>query len=213
VSQSGDVKEPKRIADVDFWRGFALVVILIDHVPRNILDRLTPQNVGFSDAAEGFIFLSGVSVSLAYLPKFQKVGFGWLVRRCARRAVKLYLGQIALAVGGVAIAVGAAKLAGDNAVATRQGLSPFLESPLSSLLGIVMLSYQPNYSTILSTYVILMLWAPVVLLLASRNPTLALLASLAIYAVGRRHGEAQYNHWFFNPLAWQLVFSIAFSAA
>jgi hypothetical protein len=37
---------------------------------------------------------------------------------------------------------------------------------------------------------------------------LALLVSFAIYAVGRRHGAVQYDHWFFNPLRWQLVFSI-----
>jgi hypothetical protein len=208
MSESGDVKERKRVPDVDFWRGFALVVILIDHVPHNILDLLTPQNFGFSDAAEGFIFLSGVSVSLAYSPMFRRAGFGWLVGRCARRAIKLYFVHIALAVGTVAIALGAAKLAGDNAVATRQGLDPFLDSPFSALLGIATLTYHPNYSNILPIYVIFMLWAAVVLPLASRNPTLALLVSFAIYAVGRRHGEVQYDHWFFNPLRWQLVFSI-----
>jgi hypothetical protein len=208
MSQSGDLRGRKRVPDVDFWRGFALVVILIDHVPWNILDSFTPQNFGFSDAAEAFIFLSGASVSLAYLPTFEKAGFGSLVSRCARRAIKLYFVQIALAVVGVAIAVGAAKLVGDNGVATSQGLYPFLESPISSLLGIALLTYQPNYSCILPVYVIFMLWAPIVLLLASRNPTLALLASLGIYAVGRGHGDVQPGHWGFNPLTWQLVFSI-----
>jgi hypothetical protein len=66
----------KRIPEIDFWRGFALIVILIDHVPRNGLDRLTPKNFGFSDAAEAFIFLSGVSVSLAYAPKLQNAASG-----------------------------------------------------------------------------------------------------------------------------------------
>jgi hypothetical protein len=51
--------------EIDFWRGLALVVILIEHIPRNVLDSLTPQNFGFSDAAEAFVFLSGVSLGLS----------------------------------------------------------------------------------------------------------------------------------------------------
>ena len=80
VSQAGNNIKRKRILEIDFWRGFALIVILIDQVPRNGLDRLTPQNFGFSDAAEVFVFLSGVSVTLAYAPTLQKAGFGGLVK-------------------------------------------------------------------------------------------------------------------------------------
>src|ERR1700722_878164 len=88
MSQAG--ADIKRIPEIDFWRGCALIVILVDHVPWNGLDKLTPQNFGFSDAAEAFVFLSGVSVSLAYGPTLRKAGFGSLVRRCATRAAKLY---------------------------------------------------------------------------------------------------------------------------
>jgi hypothetical protein len=57
VSQAGAGIKRKRIPEIDFWRGFALVVILVDHVPWNGLDYLTPRNFGFSDAAEAFVFL------------------------------------------------------------------------------------------------------------------------------------------------------------
>ena len=56
----------KRIDGIDFWRGLALLTIFIDHVPENIFQHVTQQNFGFSDAAELFVFLSGVSVALAY---------------------------------------------------------------------------------------------------------------------------------------------------
>jgi hypothetical protein len=72
MSQSGDLTGRKRVPEVDFWRGFALVVILIDHVPKNIVDFCKLQNFGFSDAAEGFIFLSFSSLlgiaTLGYQP-------------------------------------------------------------------------------------------------------------------------------------------------
>ena len=71
MSQAAAGIKRKRIPEIDFWGGFALIIILIDHVPRNGLDRLTPKNFGFSDAAEAFVFLSGVSVSLAYAPSLR----------------------------------------------------------------------------------------------------------------------------------------------
>lgn len=151
-------RDRKRVRDIDFWRGVALIVILIDHVPSNILGSLTPKNFGFSDAAEVFVFVSGVSVSLAYRPMFEKAGFGWLAGRCGRRAVKLYFVQIALTVSTVAIALAAAKAIGDEGVATRQGLSEFILSPLSALVDVALLN-NPGIADILPLYMILLLWA------------------------------------------------------
>ena len=42
----------KRIDGIDFWRGLALLMIFIDHVPENVFQHVTQQNFGFSDAAE-----------------------------------------------------------------------------------------------------------------------------------------------------------------
>jgi hypothetical protein len=208
MSRAGADIKRKRIPEVDFWRGFALIVILVDHVPRNGLDRLTPQNFGFSDAAETFVFLSGVSVSLAYAPTLQKAGFGGLVKRCATRAAKLYLVQIAMVACNIAIPVAAAKVVGDEGVALRQGLSWFVNSPVSSLAAAATLFYQANYSDVLALYVVLMLWAPVIIFLASRSPAWALLASIAVYVAGRGRAGGSFDGWYFNPFAWQLVFAI-----
>jgi hypothetical protein len=208
MSRAGADIKRKRIPEIDFWRGFALIVILVDHVPRNGLDRLTPQNFGFSDAAETFVFLSGVSVSLAYAPTLQKAGFGGLVKRCATRAAKLYLVQIAMVACNIAIPVAAAKVVGDEGVALRQGLSWFVGSPVSSLVGAATLFYQTNFSDVLALYVVLMLWAPVVIFLASRSPAWALLASIAVYVAGRGRAGGGGDGWYFNPFAWQLVFAI-----
>jgi hypothetical protein len=175
---------------------------------------LTPQNFGFSDAAEAFVFLSGVSVSLAYAPTLWKAGFGYLIRRCATRAAKLYLVQIAMVVCSIAIPLAAAYVVGDQRIALGQGFSQFNNAPLASLVGVATLTYQPNGSNVLALYVVLMLWAPVIIFLASRSPAWALVASIAVYAAGRGRGGGDLGDgWSRNPLAWQLVFAIGIICA
>ena len=44
---------------LDFFRGVALFLIFADHIPGNVLSHFTVQSLGFSDAAEIFIFVSG----------------------------------------------------------------------------------------------------------------------------------------------------------
>jgi len=59
-----------RIDGIDFWPGFALRTMFIDHLPENIFQYVTLANFGFSDAAELFVFLSGASVALAHGSRF-----------------------------------------------------------------------------------------------------------------------------------------------
>jgi hypothetical protein len=213
VSRAETVIRRKRIPEIDFWRGFALIVILIDHVPWNGLDFLTPRNFGFSDAAEAFVFLSGVSASLAYGPTLSKAGFGRLVGRCVSRAGKLYLVQIAMVACNIAIPLAAATVVGDQGIELGQGISRFVASPVSSIVSAAALAYQPNYSGVLALYVVLILWAPVVIVLASRNSALALFASVVVYVAGRGRVFDDGSGWIFNPFAWQLLFAIGIICA
>ncbi len=55
--------------------------------------------------------------------------------------------------------------------------------------------------------------APVALALALRGPYLALIVSVGLYAAARTFGINLPNWpeaggWFFNPIAWQLVFTL-----
>src|SRR5438094_3360480 len=84
----------KRIDGIDFWRGLALLTIFIDHVPENVFQHVTQKNFGFSDAAELFVFLSGVSVALAYGTRFFDGETVGAVRALLRRAFTLYWVQI-----------------------------------------------------------------------------------------------------------------------
>ena len=61
-------EESGRMHDLrlDFFRSIALFLIFIDHIPGNVLSHFTIQSIGFSDAAEIFIFISGYTVALVY---------------------------------------------------------------------------------------------------------------------------------------------------
>jgi len=48
---------------LDLFRGLALWLIFLDHVPNNILAWFTIRNYGFSDATEIFIFISGYTAA------------------------------------------------------------------------------------------------------------------------------------------------------
>ena len=203
---------------------FALIVILVDHIPGCILETLTLKNFGFSDAAEVFVFLSGVSVGLAYLPRFQQGGFRAVLNGCWTRAFRLYLVHIALTAAALLVLVivveNANPIASPERVsrfATSEGLSQFLKSPIPSLRDVALLRYHPA-ATILPLYVTLMLWAPFALALALWDMRLALLISAGIYAAGRGPRLAleprfELAGWYFNPLTWQLVFTIGLVCA
>ena len=61
---------PARARDLrlDVFRGLCLVMIYINHTPTTIYERWTSRNFGFSDAAEGFVLMSGIAAGLAYAP-------------------------------------------------------------------------------------------------------------------------------------------------
>ena len=88
VSETRQPPRPRWDA-IDFWRGLLFCTILVNHVPGNIFEYLTSRNIGFSDAAEGFIFLSGLSLALAYGRKFASSGAGQATRTMLGRAVRL----------------------------------------------------------------------------------------------------------------------------
>jgi hypothetical protein len=207
-----------RVRDIDFWRGAVLIAILIDHIPGNPLENWTPRNFGLSDSAEAFVFLSGLSVGLIYLPRAFKYGLEPVAGGCLKRALKLYGVHIALTVAALLV-FGAAYLAsGVPDLIQAHGRSFVFGSPGNGLLGLALLSHQLGYFNILPLYIVLMLWAPVAVALAQRGPMLALTVSIGLYAAARAFGLNLPNWpepggWFFNPIAWQLVFTLGVVSA
>jgi hypothetical protein len=208
----------QRIGAIDFWRGAILVVILVDHIPGNLLEAVTPRNFGLSDSAESFVFLSGLSLGLVYYERTVKAGLGDVMRRCFTRAFCIYGVHIAITFCALAIFGAAYVLSGLPDLIEVQGRTFVFHSPLQGILGVLALTQQLGYFNILPMYVVLMLLSPVILALASANAPLALGASATVYVATRLIGFELPNwpesgSWFFNPLAWQLIFTLGIVAA
>ena len=207
-----------RVSSIDFWRGAVLIAILVDHIPGNLLEFATPRNFGISDSAEAFVFLSGLSVGLIYLPRARKYGFETVALSCLKRAFKLYRVHLAMTVGALAIFAAAYSMSGVEKLMAMHGRSVVFGSPASGLTGLALLSHQLGYFNILPLYIVLMLWAPLALALALRDPRVALAVSVGLYVASRALGLHLPNWpepgaWFFNPFAWQLVFTIGLLCA
>jgi hypothetical protein len=208
-----------RIRDIDFWRGAVLIAILIDHIPGNPLENWTPRNFGLSDSAEAFVFLSGLSVGLIYVPRAYKYGIEPVAGGCFKRALKLYGVHIALTLAALVVFGAAYWMSGVSDLIQAHGRSfVFGGAPANGLLGLALLSHQLGYFNILPLYIVLMLWAPVVLALALRGPLLALIVSIVLYTAARAFGLnlpnwPQPGGWFFNPMAWQLIFTLGLVSA
>lgn len=201
----------KRIDSIDFWRGVALVAILVNHIPGNVLGALTPRNFSFSDSAELFVFLSGVSVHLAYGERLARGSSAALA--LARRTAKIYGAHVALTTVALTLFWVAKDFTPNDLLGAEYGrATPFLD-PLRGVLGILALSHQVAYFNILPLYVVLMASAPLLLALALRGRVAMLAASAALYAGARIAGVnlpswPEPGGWYFNPFAWQFLFAL-----
>lgn len=202
-----------RIESIDFWRGAVLAAIFVNHIPGNILGYLTPRNYGFSDAAEAFVFLSGLSVALAYARRFKAAPKWTASAPLLSRAMRLYAAHLGLTVIALALFGAATLLTGQDQFLAEHGRSaPFLD-PLRGLVGVATLGHQIGYFNILPLYVALLLFAPLLFLVGLRNRWRMLLLSAGIYAVARFTGAnlpswPEPGVWFFNPMTWQLMFAL-----
>src|SRR5215468_7523342 len=94
---------PRTPNAVDFWRGYALVSIFINHIPGLYYERFTHRNVSISDSAELFVFLAGWSLGLLVRSSDQTASPMPLMLRLGGRAVKIYAAQILISSLALAI--------------------------------------------------------------------------------------------------------------
>jgi hypothetical protein len=198
---------------IDFWRGLVLVIIFVNHVPGNILENLTPRNFGFSDAAEAFVFISGLSVAMVYYPRLPKGDVLDVVRRCLRRSFELYRMHLIMTGAAVALFSVGYVISNDVGMLEAHGRGTVFDDTARGITGVLLLGHQLGYFNILPLYIALMLWAPVAMILMRIHVALAAVVSVGIYALARADVLAipswpEPGRWFFNPFAWQLLFTI-----
>src|SRR3954454_15232656 len=81
---------------LDLFRGLALWLIFLDHIPSNVVSWITIRNYGFSDATEIFIFISGYTAAFVYGGAMTERGFVISGARILRRAWQIYVAHVFL---------------------------------------------------------------------------------------------------------------------
>lgn len=209
------VSLPKRRRDarIDVLRGIALVMIFVNHVPGTVFEYATTRNFGFSDAAEGFVFLSGLSAVLAYAGGLAARPLWPGIRRIWKRAWALYLVHLMVTFWALAIVAATLRYGGSGTLIGKDNFQFLVSDPLGVLIGLPVLGHQFGYVNILPLYATLLLAAPAMIMAAVRWPYATLAASIALWAAaGLTHFDLPNlplpGGWFFNPFAWQLLFAL-----
>jgi hypothetical protein len=201
----------KRDLRLDFFRGLALCMIFINHLPNNFYERFTNRNFGFSDSAEGFVLMSGMAAGIAYGAVFARVSLWRAVAKVWGRAWQLYQTHLVITVLAIGIVAAGALLFGIVDPLFKNNLKALWGTPLKTIVGFVTLGHQMGYVNILPMYMVLLLATPFFILVGRKHPyALALFAVLgwALSAHFRINLPAYPNAggWFFNPFCWQLLF-------
>jgi hypothetical protein len=211
--RTGSLRDPR----LDVFRGLALVMIFINHVPGTVYEVLTSRNFGLSDAAEGFVLMSGIAAGLAYGRGMRHGPYWPTVGRIWHRAWTLYLVHLLTVAWAIAIAAATARHFGETRLLFANELGVLFRDPTGFLIGVPLLTHQLGYLNILPLYAVLLLVAPALLWLGQRRPRLLLALSALLWLLT---GLREWNlpnfpnpgGWHFNPLAWQLIFVIGLVA-
>ena len=202
---------------IDAFRGLALVMIFFNHAPGNWMSGLTLRQFGFSDAAELFVLISGFTCAAVFGRVFDRQGWRAGTRRLGRRVGKLYVRHVILIVGLASAVVVAARAFEDPAYFEMFNLAPLASDTYGALGQMLLLNYQLPYLNILPLYIVLLAVFPLTYMLLRVGRFAALAVSIAVYAGAHVFGWTltEYpsgNGWFFNPFAWQLLFTVGAAA-
>jgi hypothetical protein len=195
---------------LDLFRGLALWLIFIDHVSPDILTWFTIRNYGFSDAAEIFIFISGYTAAFVYGRAMFESGFVIATARILRRVWQIYAAHVLLFAILVAEVSYVAVSLEKPFYAEEMEIVYFLKQPGIAMVQALLLQYRPLNMDVLSLYIVLMLFLPLILQLIKWRANLTLAMSVAVYALSWQYDlhlvAYPKGFWSFNPFAWQLLF-------
>jgi len=210
----GRVRDPR----LDFFRGVAMFIIFVAHTPGNWWTRWIPARFGFSDATEIFVFCSGMASAIAFGVIYEKQGWLMGTARVLFRAWQVYWAHIALFFTIVAqlIAIDFWLNTGGSFTATLN-LTIFFENIRECILGLMTLTYVPNYWDILPMYFAILLMLPIVVWLNWQHWAAPFVFCVALWFIaGQGYLDLPAEpwsdrSWFFNPFAWQLLFFTGFA--
>ena len=200
-----------RLIALDMLRGYALVSIMVNHMPISVMRGWTLPNFSIFDASEMFVLLSGFLVGIVWRSIEAREGRPAARRRFARRAFEVWRAMI---IGAVLMALLSAALWALDRPHTaiwNQYAIWVLENPLGFIGTVATFWVQPNIIDVLAVYVILITLAIVVVPLMLRWPLLVAAGSVALWWHAPQLNALIPNHrtengFLFNPFGWQMLF-------
>ena len=214
MSSSGGSTPLERDLRLDFFRGIALFSIFIDHVAWNsLLAQFTLQSVGFSDAAEVFILISGYTAGMVYGRAIERQGLLMAGMRIYHRVWQLYVAHVFLFMQFMATMAYLVDTFNNAIYAEEFRAADFLKEPGLAVIKALTLQFQPAFMDILPLYIVLLAVLPLVLIGFRLWPAGVLAASFGLWcavqlnksiALPAYPGPDQV--WFFNPFGWQALF-------
>ncbi len=203
---------------LDLFRGLALWFIFLDHIPTNIVSWLTVRNYGFSDATEIFVFISGYTAVIAYSRMLEAEGWPRTAARIYRRVWQLYVAHILLFVAFSAQIAWVSIARDTPALIEEMQLLGLGDNPYRAILEAALLKFRPVNLDVLPLYIVLLAAFPLVLPVVVRWPWVVIAASFALYAATSHYNWSlpaypEEKVWYFNPMAWQVVFHVGAACA
>jgi hypothetical protein len=194
---------------LDALRGLMLLLIVFHHHPL-IKGWILDESFGYVNVLEGFIFLSGYIAGLIYSQKLILEGRDEMIRQALRRSATIYLFHIITFVAAFAIL--------HTSNLTFETWTPLIDrDPVTSLLAIVTLLFQPVFLDILPMFFVFALCAPwIIIQFRKRRGWSVIGISLGIWLLaqlGMRNWITNQcskffivNFGFFDMFAYQLLF-------
>src|SRR5262245_22728364 len=145
---------------LDLFRGLALWLIFLDHIPSNLVAWITIRNYGFSDATEIFVFVSGYTAAFVYGREMSERGFVVAGARILRRAWQIYVAHVFLFTIYLAEISYVATSFENPLYAEEGGILDFLKQPDVTIIQALLLKFKPSNMDVLPLYIILMLLFP-----------------------------------------------------
>src|SRR5438309_1853852 len=168
---------------LDLFRGMALWLIFIDHLPPSLLTWFTIRNYGFSDATEIFIFISGYTAAFVYGRAMLESGFVVATARILRRVWQIYVAHVFLFTIFLAEISYVATRFENPLYSEEMGIMDFLKQPDVTIIQALLLRFRPVNMDVLPLYIVLMLFLPIILWLMKWRPDVTLGLSVLLYAL------------------------------
>jgi hypothetical protein len=192
--------------------GIANWFIFLDHIPDNVMNRITIRNYGFSGAADLFVFILGYSAAMVYAKMVLDRGFIVGATRIFKRVWQLYAAYIVLFIGYI-VTIGdvATQYAAPDLI-YEFNVTSLIDHPIRTIGHGLILQTSVLNLDMLQLYIVLMACFVPVLWMMMRKPGLTMAGSVALY-LAARHFEWSVpsfpdGDWHFNPFCWQLLFML-----